>query len=154
MRPAEPPAPRRWTIETTVKNMRCESSSPFAPGALYFSTECRTEIPEHQRICEEQVCHLLAGGHPLIPKNAIGWPVHPCATIPYLSRVRRKNAAGETWNRLLNFPMWVLLSSRFLSRASDTMLSDPKMGTRSFWRRLLASISVRRTSTGGAPRMG
>ncbi|SRR5260370_13425549 len=47
--------------------------------------------------------------------------------------LRGKNTAGETWNRLLNFSMWVLVSSRFLCKTSDTMLSEPKIGTRSFW---------------------
>src|SRR3989440_7132565 len=40
--------------------------------------------------------------------------------------------------------MWVLLRSRFLCETSDTMLSEPKIGTRSFCRR--ASRSEEHTS--------
>ncbi len=36
--------------------------------------------------------------------------------LPYLSMMRGKNTAGETWNLLPNFSMWVLLRSRFLRR--------------------------------------
>src|SRR5712691_11717577 len=75
MRPTEPPAPRRWAIETTVKNLKCKSSSPFAPGAVYFGTECRTEIPEYQRICEEHVYHLLAASRAFDSESTSGCPI-------------------------------------------------------------------------------
>src|SRR5260370_12276594 len=71
----------------------------------------------------------------------------------FLSVVREKNTAGETWNRLLNFSMGVLLRARFLCKTSDTMLSQPKMGTTSLWRRLLASINVLTIYTGLASSM-
>jgi hypothetical protein len=47
----------------------------------------------------------------------------------------QKNTAGETRNRLLSFSIWVLLRSRFLCKTSDTMLSEAKIGAKSFWRR-------------------
>lgn len=65
-----------------------------------------------------------------------------------------KNRAGDTLNRWLSFSMCCLFSSLLPYKTSETMLSDPSSGARSFCLRLFAAINSANTSTGETARMG